>query len=101
MTQDEIAEAAAYFAARAAREINPRIIETAYPDGKDALHIYAALLTAHVAVSWHKPWSITAAKTLAVIGSPLLVPILAIMWTAWRLSQIVGSRSGKHRRSNS
>jgi hypothetical protein len=101
MTDDEITHAAAYIAARAAREIDPHLIETTYPHGHDALHIYAALLAANIHLSWPNPAITHRAKRLAVISSPLIVPILAIMWTAWRLAHLLQSRPGKRRRSNS
>lgn len=97
MTEDDLTTIATQLVARAARDINIRDLETRYPDGLDALHIHEAILTAHINLQWPDPGLTTRARTLAVVTSPLLVPLIAIMWTTWRLSNLLGARQGKHR----
>lgn len=97
MNQDEINDVTAALATRALREINVRTIETLYPHHLDALRIHETLLTAHLTLTWPNPRTVAKARTLAIVASPLLVPVLAVMWTVWRLAQIIGSRHGKHR----
>lgn len=97
MTQDEIDTITTHLATRALREIDVRTIETLYPHHLDALNIHETLLTAHITLTWPTPKTLTRARTLAVVTSPLLIPILAILWTAWRIAVFVGTRHGKHR----
>lgn len=97
MTQDELDAAATHLATRALREINARTIETLYPYGLDALHIHETILTASLTLTWLNPKTLARARTLAIATSPLLVPILAIMWLTWRIAVITGTRHGKHR----
>lgn len=97
MTEEDLTHIATALIARAAREINIRELETQYPDGLDALHIHEAILTAHIQLDWPDPHITTRARTLAVVSSPLLVPLIAIMWTTWRLANLLGGRHGARR----
>lgn len=97
MTQDEIDAAATHLATRALREIDVRTIETLYPHHLDALNIHETILTAQLTLTWLNPKTITRAKALAVVTSPFLIPVLAIMWLTWRIAILAGSRHGKHR----
>lgn len=95
LTSEEIENGAALLAARTIRAIDPRIVEAEFPDGEDALRVYEALLAAHLRLDWPRPGVVGRAKAVAVVGSPLLVPILAIMWLTWRIEYAISRRRGR------
>lgn len=79
--------AAAVLAARTARELSIDEIHAQLPGGTDydALRVQEALLTADLGLTWKG--NPTRTKVVAIVASPLIVPIVATIWLVWRLER--------------
>lgn len=84
-TQNAIYTAATQEAQRAIRAITLEQVTARYPNEKDALRIWEAITKSHMKLQWSDDKGILV-KTTMVIMSPLTVPILAVIWTAYRIT---------------
>lgn len=89
MDAAEIRAAAGLHAARAARAINPTSIEGPGLDSLDALRIYQAIVSADLHLEWTRPPISRPVKVVAIVGSPIIVVVLALLWTAWRIEKVI------------
>lgn len=101
MSQREAREAAAAFACMYVAGIDVAEVLRVYPDRHDAERIYEELRTAAHELGWRDPRARTKVRVVAVAASPLVIPLLAVSWIAWRmkgmmihLRRIVGGGSG-------
>lgn len=101
MSQREAREAAAEFASLHIAGIDVAEVLRAYPDRRDAERIYEELRTAVHELGWRDPHARTKVRVVAIVASPLVIPLLAVGWIAWRmkgmmihLRRIVGGGSG-------
>lgn len=102
MTPDEIRSTAAIVAGTHAREIHVlRIREIVPVSQRDAVRIQEAILTAEIGLTWQRPGIDTKTKVVAVLASPIIIPVVATLWLIWRIDRVVQAIRGRASRSSS
>lgn len=94
MNEAQARTAAALLAAGAIRDYGLQAILERHPDRDDARMIQEAMLTADAQLMWSTSWSPRmehTVKVVAVIGSPMIVVVLAVIRVAWYLDRITAS----------
>lgn len=101
MSRIETYEAAAVLAVDAVRGISLEEVLKRHPDPVEARAVQEAILVSHVGMEWRGTWLPGLNRTVkvaAVIGFPLVVPVLAIMHIAWGFDRLTRYVIGKVRR---
>jgi hypothetical protein len=84
---EDVRTRAAYYSAKRARTMPIEEILADFPDPRDAHAIQQAILSAQQELTWEDEHIGKRVRIVAVIASPLTVPVLAVIWTCWLLSQ--------------
>lgn len=106
MNEAQARTAAALLAAGAIRDFGLEAILRRYPDRDDARAVQEAMLSADAHLEWSHSWSPRVARTVrvvAVVGSPMIVIVLAVLKVAWYIDRlkaawISGYRDGRRGR---
>lgn len=89
--------AACLLAAYAARDISlDHIITELDVTPEEAFKIHEALLSAHMHLEWpNGDRTGRTSRVIAVVASPLLIPIIATLWLTWRLDRAIRTLRGR------
>lgn len=77
----EVRRAATAMGARAIRRVSLEEIAECHPDPRDAWKIFEAMSTADAHMQWRDPYARAKVRLAAAVGSPIVIPVLAILWT--------------------
>ena len=90
MTPDELRAAATLVAARVAREVYlDRIQDTLGCDTATALRVQETILTAEIALQWENPGTLRKSRVVAILASPIIIPVVATLWLVWRIDRTI------------
>lgn len=85
LNQQQINAKAAYVSGHVAREITGAALQslTQELDYRDRMRVHEAILTADFELTWADPHRMAKTKAVAILASPVIIPVLAVLWTAW------------------